>query len=73
MIMATPAQFLLGVHGDAWRNEGHAGLMAVLSVGVTLANIALKIPSKVIQIHRQADLERADELHTHSDLLRITL
>jgi len=30
----------LGLHADAWRNEGRVGLMAVLSVGVTLANIA---------------------------------
>ncbi|PTX00347.1 MATE family efflux transporter [Pararhodobacter aggregans] len=37
----TPVQFWLGLHGDAMRNEGRAGLMALLSVGVTLANIAL--------------------------------
>jgi len=41
MIFATPVQFLLGVHADAWRNEGRAVLMAAMSVGVTLANIAL--------------------------------
>lgn len=41
MIFTTPVQFLLGVHADAWRNEGRAGLMAAMSVGVTLANIAL--------------------------------
>lgn len=41
MILATPVQLLLSVHADAWRNEGRAGLMAVMSVGVTLANIAL--------------------------------
>lgn len=41
MICATPVQFLLGLHGDAWRNEGGAALIALLSVGVTLANIAL--------------------------------
>ncbi len=37
---AAPLQFMLGLHADAWRNEGRVGLMAVLSVGVTLANIA---------------------------------
>ncbi|WP_068302597.1 MATE family efflux transporter [Pararhodobacter sp. CCB-MM2] len=41
MVCATPVQFLLGLHADAWRNEGRAGMMAALSVGVTLANIAL--------------------------------
>ncbi len=41
LICATPVQFLLGLHADAMRNEGRAGLMALLSVGVTLANIVL--------------------------------
>ena len=41
MILASPLQLLLGVHADAWRNEGRAGLMALMSVGVTLANIVL--------------------------------
>ncbi len=41
MICATPIQFVLGLHGDAWRNEGRAGMVAMLSVGVTLANIVL--------------------------------
>lgn len=41
MIFATPVQLLLSVHADAWRNEGRAGLMALMSVGVTFANIAL--------------------------------
>ena len=41
MIYATPVQLLLAVHADAWRNEGRAGLMALMSLGVTLANIAL--------------------------------
>ena len=40
-VVATPLQFLLAVHSDAWRNEGRASLIAMLSVGVTLANIAL--------------------------------
>lgn len=40
-IFGTSVQFLLGIHADAWRNEGKAGLMALLSLGVTLANIAL--------------------------------
>ncbi|WP_255356659.1 MATE family efflux transporter [Thioclava sp. SK-1] len=41
MIFATPVQLLLSVHADAGRNEGRAGLMALMSVGVTLANIVL--------------------------------
>jgi putative MATE family efflux protein len=41
MILATPVQFVLAVHADAWRNQGRAGLMALVSLGVTLANIAL--------------------------------
>ncbi len=41
MIFASPLQLLLSVHADAWRNEGHAGLIALMSAGVTLANIAL--------------------------------
>lgn len=40
-VCASPVQFLLGLHADAWRNEGRAGLMASMSVGVTVANIAL--------------------------------
>lgn len=40
-ISAAPVQFLLGLHGDVCRIEGRAGVMAFLSVGVTLANIAL--------------------------------
>ena len=41
MILATPKQLLLSVHAGAWRNEGHASLIALISVGVTFANIAL--------------------------------
>lgn len=41
MIFATPIQFLLSVHADVWRNEGFAGLIALMSIGVTLINIAL--------------------------------
>lgn len=40
-VCATPVQFLLGLHADACRNEGRAGMVALMSVGVTLANIAL--------------------------------
>ncbi len=40
-IAGTPVQFLLGIHADAWRNEGKAGSMALMSLGVTLVNIAL--------------------------------
>lgn len=41
LIFASPLQLLLSLHADAWRNEGRAGLMALMSTGVTLANIAL--------------------------------
>ncbi|MGV8951901.1 MAG: MATE family efflux transporter, partial [Cypionkella sp.] len=41
MVFASPVQLLLSVHADAWRNQGRAGLMALMSAGVTLANIAL--------------------------------
>jgi putative MATE family efflux protein len=41
LICGTPLQFLLGLHADALRNEGGAGLMAMLSLVVTLANVAL--------------------------------
>jgi putative MATE family efflux protein len=40
-VCAMPVQLLLAVHGDTWRNEGRAGLIALLSCAVTLANIAL--------------------------------
>ena len=40
-LFGTPVQFLLGVHADACRNEGQAGTMALMSLGVTLANILL--------------------------------
>ncbi|WP_323780343.1 MATE family efflux transporter [Thalassovita sp.] len=41
LIFGMPVQVLLGVHADALRNEGRAGFMALLSVGVTLANVTL--------------------------------
>ncbi len=41
MILAMPVQLLLSINADALRNEGRAGLMASMSVGVTFANIAL--------------------------------
>jgi putative MATE family efflux protein len=40
-VFAAPVQFALSLHADIWRNEGRAGLVALLSVGVTLANIGL--------------------------------
>ncbi|TCL74855.1 MATE family efflux transporter [Rhizobium sp. BK251] len=40
-VFSTPVQFLLGIHADAWRNEGRAGLMALMSLAVTLINIVL--------------------------------
>lgn len=39
MILGAPVQLMLGVHADALRNEGRAGLIAVLSVLVNLFNI----------------------------------
>lgn len=39
MILGAPVQLLLGVHADALRNEGRAGLIALLSVLVNLFNI----------------------------------
>lgn len=40
-LLGAPIQFLLGLHADAWRNEGRAGTMALLSLGVTVLNIVL--------------------------------
>ncbi|WP_425098715.1 MATE family efflux transporter [Tropicibacter sp. S64] len=39
LILGTPAQFALGLHADALRSEGRAGLVAGLSVLVNLLNI----------------------------------
>ncbi|MGA1835185.1 MATE family efflux transporter [Rhizobium wenxiniae] len=39
VILGAPAQLMLGVHADALRNEGRAGLIAALSVLVNLFNI----------------------------------
>lgn len=39
IILGTPVQLMLGVHADALRNEGRAGLIAALSVLVNLLNI----------------------------------
>lgn len=41
LVGATPVQFLLAVQADAFRAEGRAGIVALLSVVVTGANIAL--------------------------------
>ncbi|OWY04650.1 MATE family efflux transporter [Thioclava sp. F1Mire-8] len=40
LILGAPVQFTLGLHADALRNEGRAGLIALLSVLVNLLNIA---------------------------------
>ncbi|MFD0388178.1 MATE family efflux transporter [Tistrella bauzanensis] len=40
LILGAPVQFGLGLHADALRNEGRAGLIALLSVLVNLLNIA---------------------------------
>lgn len=39
LILGAPIQFGLGLHADALRNEGRAGLIALLSVLVNLLNI----------------------------------
>lgn len=39
LILGAPVQLLLGIHADALRNEGRAGLVALLSVLVNLFNI----------------------------------
>lgn len=39
IILGAPLQLILGIHADAARNEGRAGLVAVLSVLVNLFNI----------------------------------
>ncbi|WP_255266438.1 MATE family efflux transporter [Thioclava sp. ES.031] len=39
LILGAPVQFALGLHADALRNEGRAGLIAALSVLVNLLNI----------------------------------
>ncbi|KQS95094.1 MULTISPECIES: MATE family efflux transporter [unclassified Rhizobium] len=41
MVYSCPVQFLLSVNADALRCEGKAGLMAALSLVVSLANMAL--------------------------------
>ncbi|MGO4854864.1 MATE family efflux transporter [Phaeovulum sp. W22_SRMD_FR3] len=41
LVIGTPLQFWLGVQADALRTEGRAGLMALMSAGVTLANLGL--------------------------------
>jgi putative MATE family efflux protein len=41
LVSGAPIQFLMNLHADAARCEGRAGFMAILSVGVTVANIAL--------------------------------
>ncbi|WP_253949390.1 MATE family efflux transporter [Mangrovicoccus sp. HB161399] len=40
LVLGAPLQFGLALHADALRNEGRAGLIALLSVLVNLANIA---------------------------------
>ena len=39
ILLGAPVQLLLGLHADALRNEGRAGLIAALSVAVNLINI----------------------------------
>ncbi|MBI1219374.1 MAG: MATE family efflux transporter [Rhodobacteraceae bacterium] len=40
LILGAPVQFALGLHADALRNEGRAGLIAILSVMVNVFNVA---------------------------------
>lgn len=40
IVFACPLQFLLSVNADALRCEGRAGMMAILSLAVSLANMA---------------------------------
>ncbi len=40
IVFSCPVQFLLAINADALRCEGRTGLMAVLSLAVSLANIA---------------------------------
>jgi putative MATE family efflux protein len=40
LILAMPVQLILGLHADAFRNEGQVALVALLSVFVNLANMA---------------------------------
>jgi len=40
LVFSCPIQFLLSVNADALRCEGRAGLMAILSLAVSLANMA---------------------------------
>ena len=41
LVWGAPLQFLMSLHADAARSEGRAKFMALLSAGVTLANIVL--------------------------------
>lgn len=41
LVLGAPVQFLVALHADAARSEGRAGAMALLSVCVTVANMAL--------------------------------
>lgn len=40
-LVGCPVQFVLALHADAWRNEGRAGTMALISLVVTVVNILL--------------------------------
>lgn len=48
LILGAPVQFGLGLHADALRNEGQAGLIALLSVLVNLLNVAANYIAIVI-------------------------
>jgi len=39
LIYCSPLTFLLSVHGDAMRSEGHVGVMAMIAAGSTVLNI----------------------------------
>lgn len=48
LILGTPVQFALGLHGDALRSEGKAPAIALLSVLVNLFNIAANYVAIVV-------------------------
>ncbi|WP_296764980.1 MATE family efflux transporter [Sediminimonas sp.] len=48
LILGAPVQFGLSLHADALRNEGQAGLIALLSVLVNLLNVAANYIAIVI-------------------------
>lgn len=48
LLLGAPIQFALGLHGDALRSEGKAGVIALLSVLVNVFNIAANYVAIVV-------------------------